>query len=53
MAISAPYRECIEAIRRLYNAYEEAISVSVGTDKYQNPEIIFTIVKNNTKGDNE
>ena len=53
MANANPYRKCIEEIRNLYGAYEEAISVSVGTDKYNNPEILFTIIKKEEKGDNE
>ena len=52
MADVTIYRKCIEALRDVYNAYGEAVSVSVGADQYDNIEITFTIIKNN-KGDKE
>lgn len=38
------YSKCIEEVRRLYNAYEEAVIVSVGMDENQHSQITFTII---------
>ena len=46
------YSKCIEEVRRLYGAYEEAVIVSVGMDENQHPQITFTIIREN-KGDKE
>ena len=52
MSNTKPYAKCIEEVRKLYNAYEEAVVVSVGKDKNQHIQITFTIIPRK-KGDKE